>query len=68
MRSGHDYSEAGNKSIVLVWFIDNNTQKQTYKLKKNEYILFGLYILKIMRISFQSQFTFKLSSSTFKST
>lgn len=68
MRSGHDYSEAGNKSIVLVWFNDNNTQKQTYKLKKNEYILFGLYILKIMRISFQSQFTFKLSSSTFKST
>lgn len=68
MRSGHDYSEAGNKSIVLVWFNDNNTQKQTYKLKKNEYILFGLYILKIMRISFQSQFTFQLLSSTFKST
>lgn len=68
MRSGHDYIEAGNRSIVLVWFNENNTQKQTYKLKKNEYILFGLYILKIMRISFQSQFTFKLSSSTFKST
>lgn len=39
MRSGHDYIEAGNRSIVLVWFNDNNTQKQTYKLKKNEYIL-----------------------------